>query len=178
MPRRQASLYHFNLGLPALSAGTVVTSGGRRLLGPVAVPDEAATREAAHHPLTGRPGECRVLTKDLAVDFAWSAATLPHLQLWHDLRPGTCVLSVEPCTSERLPGGRSGEEPMHRTRRHPSIRPLGVCRCSAAIRKSQRTFQDRVGTSHSCHMWTAPVQDAPTKFYGWQPAKEGIDLKR
>jgi len=35
-----------------------------------------------------------------------------HLQLWHDLRPGACVLSVEPCTSQRLPGGLSGEEPV------------------------------------------------------------------
>ena len=111
-PQRQASLYHFNLGLPTLTAGTVVASGGRRLLGPIAVPDEQATREAANHALNGRPGECRVTTRDLAMDFAWSANTLPHLQLWHDLRPSACVLSVEPCTSERLPGGQSGEEPM------------------------------------------------------------------
>jgi hypothetical protein len=87
MPRRQASLYHFNLGLPALSTGAVITSGGHRLLGPIAVADDRATHEATNHPLGGGPGECRVLSKDLAVDFAWGANTLPHVQLWHDLRP-------------------------------------------------------------------------------------------
>jgi hypothetical protein len=34
------------------------------------------------------------------------------LQLWGDLRPERGVLSVEPCTSERLEGGLSGEEPI------------------------------------------------------------------
>jgi galactose mutarotase-like enzyme len=47
-----------------------------------------------------------------SITFAWSAETLPHLQLWHDLRPGRCVLGVEPCTSPRLTGGRSGQEPI------------------------------------------------------------------
>src|SRR5258708_2672776 len=59
-PRRQASLYHFNLGLPLLGPRTLVTSAGHLLLGPIAVPDARATREAAQHPLTGRPGQCRV----------------------------------------------------------------------------------------------------------------------
>jgi hypothetical protein len=112
MPQRQASLYHFNLGAPALAAGTVVESGERRVLGPLEVPDEKASREAASRPVNGGPAACRVVTRDIAIDFAWSADTLPHLQLWHDLRPCACVLSVEPCTSERLPDGRSGEEPI------------------------------------------------------------------
>lgn len=117
-PQHQASLYHFNIGFPALADGVTVESGGRRLLGPLLVPDEAASREAMSLPTgVGGRAECTVRAMPLdgasvAVTFAWSAATLPHLQLWHDLRPGRCVLSVEPCTSERLPGGLSGEEPM------------------------------------------------------------------
>jgi hypothetical protein len=46
------------------------------------------------------------------VTFAWSGETLPHLQLWGDLSSDRGVLSVEPCTSERLDGGVSGEEPL------------------------------------------------------------------
>jgi hypothetical protein len=117
-PQRQASLYHFNIGFPVLTDGTVVEHVGRRLLGPLVVPDAAASREAATWPVDGAgKAECTVLTSGSAdaaqsITFGWSADTLPHLQLWHDLRPGKCVLSVEPCTSPRLPGGLSGPEPM------------------------------------------------------------------
>jgi len=117
-PQRQASLYHFNIGFPLLADDVVVEHGGRRLLGPLRVPDPTASREAASWPVDGAAGaQCVVRTSRSSdalpsVTITWSAATLPHLQLWHDLRPGKCVLGVEPCTSPRLPGGRSGEEPM------------------------------------------------------------------
>ena len=116
-PQRQASLYHFNIGFPLLTDGTIVEQAGRRLLGPLSVPDAAASREAASWPVDAGQAECTVRTIRPADDrpsitFAWSAGTLPHLQLWHDLRPGRCVLGVEPCTSPRLTGGRSGQEPI------------------------------------------------------------------
>jgi hypothetical protein len=117
-PQHQASLYHFNVGFPALANGSVVEHAGRRLLGPLSVPDATASREAASWPVdTAGRAECTVRTieqdgAELSVAFAWSAVTLPHLQLWHDLRPSKCVLGIEPCTSPRLPGGRSGPEPM------------------------------------------------------------------
>ncbi len=58
-PWPQASLYHFNLGYPALADGTVVEAGGQSLLGPLTVPDPAMASES-----TCRPGDggCRVLT--------------------------------------------------------------------------------------------------------------------
>jgi hypothetical protein len=116
-PQRQASLYHFNIGFRLLTDGTVVEHAGRRLLGPLSVPDAASSREAASWPVDAGQAECTVRTIQSAdgepsITFTWSAATLPHLQLWHDLRPGRCVLGVEPCTSPRLTGGQSGEEPM------------------------------------------------------------------
>jgi len=92
--------------------------GGRRLLGPLRVPDETASREAADWPVDAAgKAECTVRTirsdgDRFLVTFAWSSKTLPYLQLWHDLRPGKCVLSVEPCTSPRLQGGLSGPEPV------------------------------------------------------------------
>jgi hypothetical protein len=48
----------------------------------------------------------------MEVTFSWDGETLPHLQLWGDLSADKGVLSVEPCTSERLDGGLSGEEPL------------------------------------------------------------------
>jgi hypothetical protein len=112
-PRRQASLYHFNIGYPALDDGTVVEHAGRRRLGPLRLPDEAASREAFSIAVTNDDrATCTVTCPKVTLDFGWSAATLPHLQLWHDLGPGACVLGIEPCTSERLPRGLNGEEPL------------------------------------------------------------------
>lgn len=58
------------------------------------------------------PASCTVETPRCTITFGWDEATLPHLQLWHRLNADPPVLSIEPCTSERLPGGVSGEEPI------------------------------------------------------------------
>jgi hypothetical protein len=109
----QASLYHLNVGYPALDDGTVVEHDGRRRLGPLRLPDGAASREAFSFPVaTMDRATCTVACPKMTLELGWDASSLPHLQLWHDLRPGACVLSIEPCTSQRLPGGRSGEEPV------------------------------------------------------------------
>jgi len=111
--QHQASLYHFNLGYPALDDGTVVEQGGQRRLGPLKLPDAAASREARSFAVgTAERALCTVMTPSVALDFGWNAATLPHLQLWHDLTPGAGVLSIEPCTSARLPDGTGGDEPL------------------------------------------------------------------
>jgi len=111
-PQRQASLYHFNIGQPTLADGTVVKQGAERRLGPLRVPDAMLPSESAGYPVTGGQGACIVETPRCTIAFAWDAATLPYLQLWHRLGADAPVLSVEPCTSERLPGGLSGEEPV------------------------------------------------------------------
>jgi hypothetical protein len=116
-PWAQASLYHFNLGFPAIADGTIVGMAGRRLLGPLQVPDATAQTESRSWPADGaEEASCVVHTplsdgRRLSMTFAWDAATLPHLQLWHDLQPGVSVVSVEPCTSER-DGGVSGPSPI------------------------------------------------------------------
>jgi hypothetical protein len=107
-PQRQASLYHFNIGQPTLADGTVVKQGTEHRLGPLRVPNPAMTSESAGF---RGPPSCTVETPHCTITFAWDAATLPHLQLWHRLNADPPVLSIEPCTSERLPGGLSGEEP-------------------------------------------------------------------
>ena len=109
-PQRQASLYHFNIGRPALADGTVVRQGTRRRLGPLEVPDVALG--SVSYPVDDGGAECTVATPSVEITFTWTGETLPHLQLWGDLSPDKGVLSVEPCTSERLDGGLSGEEPL------------------------------------------------------------------
>jgi len=107
--QRQASLYHFNIGQPTLADGTVVKQGAEPRLGPLRVPNPGMTSESAG--FLG-PASCTVETPHCTITFSWDAATLPHLQLWHRLNADPPVLSIEPCTSERLPGGLSGEEPI------------------------------------------------------------------
>jgi hypothetical protein len=68
--------------------------------------------ESVGYPVTGRQGTCTVETPACTITFTWDAATLPHLQLWHRLNADPPVLSIEPCTSERLAGGLSGAEPI------------------------------------------------------------------
>ncbi|CAH1687703.1 Galactose mutarotase-like enzyme [Hyphomicrobiales bacterium] len=115
-PTPQASLYHFNLGFPALADGTRVERNGQRLLGPLVVPDPAASRDSIATAIEhGDVASCRVSTPSLGtaglgIDFTWGRESLPYLQLWHDLRPHACVLGIEPCTSARQEGGLSGPE--------------------------------------------------------------------
>jgi hypothetical protein len=108
LPQRQASLYHFNISRPALADGTVVRQGRERRLGPLKVPSEVLG--SVSYPVSDGGAQCTIETPALAIHFAWDGATLPHLQLWGDLSAERGVLSVEPCTSEKLDGGLSGEE--------------------------------------------------------------------
>jgi hypothetical protein len=109
-PQRQATLYHFNIGRPALADGTMVRQGARPRLGPLKVPH--GPLGSVGYPVSDGGAECTVATPSMEVTFSWDGETLPHLQLWGDLSVDKGVLSVEPCTSERLDGGLSGEEPL------------------------------------------------------------------
>ena len=104
----QASLYHINFGYPALAPGSEVTLDGRKLIEVKTIPDVSATSESTSYPVDGDGARavCKLVTPldrggllEIAVAFA--TETLPHLQLWHDLRPHACVLAIEPCTSAK-----------------------------------------------------------------------------
>jgi hypothetical protein len=110
-PTPQASLYHFNFGHPALAPGSTVTLGGRRLLEVKALPDASVPSESDSFPVDGKGASavCRLATPiehgamlEIAIKF--DVSTLPHLQLWHDLRPHACVVAIEPCTSAKVNG--------------------------------------------------------------------------
>jgi hypothetical protein len=128
-PSPAALLYHLNLGFPAIGPGTVVTLDGERLHGPLELPAEGgphvicrrspAAAEAAvavTTPLAGAP------FPRLAVTLRYATAAFPWFQCWLEPTPGTCALGLEPCTSERMPDGTSGPEPVlepGERRRHP-----------------------------------------------------------
>lgn len=109
-PTPFACLYHVNLGYPAIGPGTRLELEGRCILGPIAFPDPAPPEAAVTHELQSSPtSRCTVATPHaggtLTVRFAYDTASLPHLQIWKDLRAGTGVLSIEPCTEPRPPDG-------------------------------------------------------------------------
>jgi hypothetical protein len=106
----QASLYHFNLGYPAIAPGTTVRLGGKQLLGVTALPDPSADTESVSYPAGDvERAVCTVSTPGaggdgVSIAFAFATQTLPHLQIWHDFRPHACVLGIEPCTSAKIGG--------------------------------------------------------------------------
>jgi hypothetical protein len=113
-----ALLYHVNFGYPAVGPGSVVSLADEPILGPIAFPGAAASREAACRPSPDAGvAECRMVTpvaggQALRLTLSYSPASLPYLQVWHDLRPRVGVLALEPCTSDRRAGGGSGPAPL------------------------------------------------------------------
>lgn len=104
-PRPLALLYHFNFGFPALQDASQLTLNGIALdtTAPCCLP---AGQRQARVALTSPLPEASFTTT-----IAFDATTLPYLQIWQNPAPSTRILSLEPCTSERLPGGHSGPEP-------------------------------------------------------------------
>ncbi len=109
----QASLYHFNLGHPAIGPGTTVALNGHQVTGPLDFPSRVPLETALIMPADGVDrATVAVVTpfpsgRGLTVTFDFGPETLPYLQLWHDLRPRIGVFAVEPCTSARLDDGRN-----------------------------------------------------------------------
>ena len=112
---RHQLLYHFNLGYPAISAGTEVHLGTEVILAPIAFPDLSAESESTCHAAAQHPvGRCTVRSPVLGgsffqTEFAFPTENLPWIQIWRDLRPRVGVLAIEPCTSEKIGLGQSGE---------------------------------------------------------------------
>lgn len=111
LPQSHDLLYHLNLGHPAIATGTQVQAAGACLAGPITLPDTGPVAEAR---CVAAPddGTATVRTPQpgggaLQMHLRASTDTLPWLQVWQDLRPTRGVLAIEPCTSERLAGGRS-----------------------------------------------------------------------
>ena len=104
------ALYHFNLGFPLHREGTEVHLDGTLVAGPLARHEAAPARPALHKPESGR-ANCCVSGGGPSIEFRWATDTLPWLQVWRDLRPGSGVLSVEPCSIGRSPDGQNEAAP-------------------------------------------------------------------
>jgi hypothetical protein len=112
-PAPHAILYHLNVGYPAIATGSIMKLGGTQLLGPLALADPSARPQVECHP-AGPAGGARATIEtplgDGAVEIAvaFSARTLPYLQVWRDLRPRVGVLALEPCSTARETGSGEG----------------------------------------------------------------------
>jgi hypothetical protein len=118
-PTPLAILYHFNLGYPAIAAGTTVHLDDERLMGPLAMLEADPVMPPSLHAAAARNiACCRVLAPSgdgsvRRIAFRWRSDTLPWLQLWRDLRPNCGVLSVEPCSIGRSADGANEiDEPL------------------------------------------------------------------
>jgi hypothetical protein len=109
----QAMLYHLNLGFPFLRSGSEVLLDGKRVLGPLDLPQTGGNVSVACLPAREGWRRCEVHPpgkEGPRLSVAFDADSLPWLQLWLDPRPRSHVLGIEPCTSERRPDGTSGPE--------------------------------------------------------------------
>lgn len=116
--------HHFNLGFPAVQAGSQVASSALAYAtrDPGSLPglpwtlpheSELGSDELAEKVVYCRPSGATVRTRITAPDGSWvevenPAEQWPFLILWRDPRPGINVLGVEPSTSED--GGRAHAE--------------------------------------------------------------------
>jgi len=94
-PVPQAVLYHFNFGWPLIAPGVTATLDGAPLAIAFTPGDPAAQPTVTCLPST--TGEARLVSPEgVALTLRFDTATLPFLQLWHNLRPHVGVLALEP----------------------------------------------------------------------------------
>jgi hypothetical protein len=103
-PAPLVALYHFNLGYPTIGEGTEILLDGQRIAGVDTLPESGPPAPSVLYPTARSWANCRVCGSEV-IDFFWRTDTLPWLQLWRDLRPGSGVMSVEPCSADRRSDG-------------------------------------------------------------------------
>jgi hypothetical protein len=104
------ALYHFNLGYPMIDGGCMIALDGEAVAGPLSVPEDAAV-PASLYPAISPRACCAAHGHAATLAFRWDNAELPWLQLWRDLRPGSAVISIEPCSIGRRDDGRNAPSP-------------------------------------------------------------------
>ena len=105
------ALYHFTYGYPLIGEECAIELNDELLGGPFSMPEKAPV-PAMLFPTTGAQARCCVRGKHATFNFRWDTDGLPWLQLWRDFRPGSSVLSIEPCTNARQEDGTNTPMPL------------------------------------------------------------------
>jgi hypothetical protein len=111
-PQRHALLYHMNLGFPFLRPGASLSLDGKELDAAIAEPDPARRAASACHPADPPLATAVLRSGDARMTLRFGSETLPFFQHWHDPRPGSFVLALEPCTSIKPEPGAVADEPI------------------------------------------------------------------
>jgi hypothetical protein len=97
-----------NFGFPIVGSGTTVSLNDDPLLGPLADIDPEARPTVRCFGVGDQPqARCVIrretsgLTRGAEAIVSWDTSTLPHAQIWHDLRPYSQVIGIEPVTTAR-----------------------------------------------------------------------------
>jgi hypothetical protein len=109
--QRHALLYHINVGHPFLCPGARIAGSSSPLQAEMTEPLIGAVSTSACQPAVADPAGIATLALERPdgdrLEVAFNAATLPFAQAWMDLRPGTYVAALEPCTDAKGPDGKS-----------------------------------------------------------------------
>jgi Domain of unknown function (DUF4432) len=111
-PHRHALLYHMNIGFPFLRPGAYLSLDGQCIGVTVNDPDPARSPEVGCQAMAGSHGLAVLESGGARLTLGFGSETLPFFQHWHDPRPGSFVLALEPCTSMRPEPGSTADEPI------------------------------------------------------------------
>ena len=111
-PQRHALLYHMNIGFPFLRPGARLFLDGEPVDVDIKPPDAARGPEAGCRAAAGPRAKIELHSGGARLTLEFETRTLPFFQQWHDPRPGSFVLALEPCTSMRPEPGRAADEPV------------------------------------------------------------------
>lgn len=110
------TLYHMNLGFPAVQAGMSLTVGSESLCLDALLAPPGTTHKPSVRCFSG-DGDAALVTRfrrqavdgwpELDMSLTSTCDELPWLQVWMDPRPGHRILALEPASSERSAQGES-----------------------------------------------------------------------
>ncbi len=111
-PQRHALLYHMNIGFPFLRPGAHLSLDGQRIGVNIDSPDPVRSPEVGCIAVGGSDGRAVLASGGARLTLGFASETLPFFQHWHDPRPGSFILALEPCTSMRPEPGSMADEPV------------------------------------------------------------------
>lgn len=113
----QAMLYHLNFGFPGIGNGTEIHLDGVPIGSTIRFNEDGITSGAECWPVRATSGlaTCKLHVPlndggERVISVEFESGSLPFLQVYKNLKRNNGLLAVEPCTTQRLPGGKSAQE--------------------------------------------------------------------